>query len=80
MPIALKFLRKNVVKSTNLKVTDEGSLPVMRIWSILLIKSELKWCINLSRSLFLYCKNQTFIMIVIEFFLIEFDLIQSDYF
>ena len=26
----------------------------MRIWSILLIKSELKWCIHLSRSLFLY--------------------------
>ena len=26
----------------------------MRIWSILLIKSALKWCIHLSRSLFLY--------------------------
>ena len=26
----------------------------MRIWSILLIKSDLKWCIHLSRSLFLY--------------------------
>ena len=26
----------------------------MRIWSILLIQSDLKWCIHLSRSLFLY--------------------------
>ena len=26
----------------------------MRIWSILLIKSDIKWCIHLSRSLFLY--------------------------
>ena len=30
------------------------SVPEMRIWSILLIKSDLKWCIHLSRSLFLY--------------------------
>ena len=28
--------------------------PIMRIWSILLIKSDLKWCIHLNRSLFLY--------------------------
>ena len=34
------------------RINDEGSLPEMRIWSILLIKSELKWCIHLSRSLF----------------------------
>ena len=34
--------------------TDEGSVPEMRIWSILLIKSDLKWCIHLIRSLFLY--------------------------
>ena len=26
----------------------------MRLWSILLIKSDLKWCTHLSRSLFLY--------------------------
>ena len=37
-----------------LRITDKGSLPEMRIWSILLIKSELKWCKHLSRSLFLY--------------------------
>ena len=37
-----------------LRITDEGSVPEMRIWSILLIKSDLKWCIYLSRSLFLY--------------------------
>ena len=37
-----------------LRITDEGSVPEMRIWSILLIKSDLKWCIHLNRSLFLY--------------------------
>ena len=36
------------------RITDEGSLPEIGIWSILFIKSELKWCIHLSRSLFLY--------------------------
>ena len=35
-----------------LRITDEGSLPEMRIWSILFIKCDLKWCIHLSRSLF----------------------------
>ena len=34
--------------------TEMSSLPEMRIWSILLIQSDLKWCIHLSRSLFLY--------------------------
>ena len=37
-----------------LRITDEGSVPKMRIWSILLIQSDSKWCIHLSRSLFLY--------------------------
>ena len=37
-----------------LRTTDEGSVPEMRIWSILLIKSDLKWCIHLGRSLFVY--------------------------
>ena len=37
-----------------LRITDEGSLPEMRIWSILLINSDLKWCIHLSKSLYLY--------------------------
>ena len=37
-----------------LRVTDEVSVPEMRILSILLIKSDLKWCLHLSRSLFLY--------------------------
>ena len=32
-----------------LRITDEGSVPEMRIWSILLIKSDLKWCIHPSR-------------------------------
>ena len=31
-----------------LRITDEGSVPEMRIWSILLIKSDLKWCIHAS--------------------------------
>ena len=35
-----------------LRIADEGSVPEVRIWSILLIKSDLKWCIHLSRSLF----------------------------
>ena len=39
-----------------LRITDEGSVPEMRIWSILLINSDLKWCIHLGRSLFLYSK------------------------
>ena len=34
-----------------LRITDEGSVPEMRIWSISLIKSDLKWCIHLSISL-----------------------------
>ena len=37
-----------------LRITDEGLVPEMRIWSILLIKSHLKWCIHLGRSLCLY--------------------------
>ena len=36
------------------RITDEGSVPEMRIWSILLIKSDLKWCI---KSLFIFQKN-----------------------
>ena len=34
------------------RITDEGPLSEMRIWSILLIKSDLKWCIHLSRISF----------------------------
>ena len=37
-----------------LRITDVASVPEMHIWSILLIKSDKKWCIHLSRSLFLY--------------------------
>ena len=39
-----------------LRMTDDPGiwLPEMRIWSILLIWSNLKWCIHLSISLFLY--------------------------
>ena len=34
----------------------------MRIWSILLIRSDLKWCIHLSRSLFLYLIHSFFFL------------------
>ena len=37
-----------------LRITDEGSVPEMRIWSILLIKYGLKWYIHLIRSLCVY--------------------------
>ena len=36
-----------------LRITDNGSVPEMRIWSILLIKSDLKWCLHL-RKLYFY--------------------------
>ena len=35
-----------------LRITDEDSVPEMRIWSISFIKSDLKWCTHLSRNLF----------------------------
>ena len=43
-----------------LRITDEVSVPEMRIWSISLIESDLKWCIHLRRSLFInlfYCDH-----------------------
>ena len=40
-----------------LRTTAEGSVHEIRIWSILLIKSVWKWCINLSGNLFLYCNG-----------------------
>ena len=50
------FFKKNFVL---LKITGEGSVldSEMRIWSIFVIKPVLKWCLNLSRSLFLYFNN-----------------------
>ena len=52
------YFRVNVFNFGNIfvwrRITDEGSLPEMRIWSMLLDKPDLKWCIHLSRSLFLY--------------------------
>ena len=40
-----------------LRITDEGSVLEMCIRSILLIESDSKWCIHLSRSIFLYSKH-----------------------
>ena len=37
-----------------LRINDEGSIPEMRIRSILFIKLDFKWCMYLSRSLVLY--------------------------
>ena len=41
-----------------LRITDEGSVREMYIWSILLVKSDLKWFINLIRSLILYTQQK----------------------
>ena len=41
-----------------LRITHEGSVPEMRIWSILLIGSGLKWCKHRSRSLISYCRHE----------------------
>ena len=65
-----------------LRITDEGSVPEMRIWSKLLIKSVLKWCIHLRRSLFLYLISENLVFDIKEFhFLcqkwIHFDVIIS---
>ena len=61
IPFGLSFFRYFLALFFNffnyflwLRITDEGSIPEMRIWSILLIKSDLKWCIHLSKSLYLY--------------------------
>ena len=36
------------------RVTDKNVIPEMRMWVILFIKSDLKWCMHLSRGFFLY--------------------------
>ena len=46
------------VYQSRLRITDEGSVPEMRIWSISLIQSDLKWCIHLSRGLFFNHKEE----------------------
>ena len=43
-------------------ITDEGSVPEMRIWSILLMKSDIKWSIHL--DLFLYFNHFTHLVSV----------------
>ena len=41
--------------SAEIEFSDSlNDLPEMRIWSIVLIQSNLKWCIDLRRSFFLY--------------------------
>ena len=45
-----------------LRITDKGSVPKMHIWSILLLKSDLKWCIHL--DLFLYFNHFTHLVSV----------------
>ena len=48
--VSIEYLRR-------VRLVNSGHLPVpeMRIRSILLIKSDIKWCIHLNRSLLLYC-------------------------
>ena len=43
-------------------ITDEGSVLEMRIWSILLMKSGIKWSIHL--NLFLYFNHSTHLVSV----------------
>ena len=38
----------------SLRITDEGSVPEMCIWSIMVFKSDLKCCIYFNTSYFLY--------------------------
>ena len=45
-----------------LRITDEGSVTEMRIWSILFMKSDLKWCIHL--DLYLYFNHFTHLVSV----------------
>ena len=45
-----------------LRITDEGSVPETRIWSILLIKSDFKWCIHLKRSLLLHSLEKNILL------------------
>ena len=74
IPFGLSFFRYFLALFFNffnyfvwLRITDEGSIPEMRIWSILLINSDLKWCIHLSRSLYLYYKNKNEVILVFLF-------------
>ena len=47
------------------RVTEDGSVPEMRIWSILLIQSDLVWSMHLGKSIFLYLTNEiTFTMLI----------------
>ena len=68
------LLKKNPTDNTNAIITylvistDEGSVPEKRIWSIFLIKSDLKWCIHLKRSLFLYSRRSIEIWRVLKIY------------
>ena len=45
-----------------LRITDEGAVPEMRIWPILLMKPDLKWRIHL--DLFIYFNHFTLLVSV----------------
>ena len=51
-PLGIHFQFFKLLSLAKARITDEGSVPEMHIWSISFIKSDLKWCIHLSRSLF----------------------------
>ena len=49
------------------RISGEGSLSEMRIWSIFLVNSDLKWCIHLSRSLFLNISKQHDLIYILNY-------------
>ena len=54
LQLVLEYLAHHIqlFKLLWLRITDEGSVPEMCIWSILLIKSDLKWCTHHSKASF----------------------------
>ena len=46
-------LKRKTMISDQFLISDLGSLPEIRIWSISLIKSDLKLCIHLGRIFFI---------------------------
>ena len=63
-PELVMFLDFEFWTSLGTWITDEGLVTEMRIWSILLIKSDLKWCIHLSKSLFLKLKIKNYLHVL----------------
>ena len=54
-----------------LRITDEGSVPEMRIWSILLIKCDLIWCYILVEVSFIKKNPIKLSFVALDLFLFE---------